>query len=102
MVTISGLRWYKSRTVFSYFPDTKAICFLNKTVPSLSPAVRQSMLTMMFLTSGRLDLSTSFKAFTPEIVHDFSRIYPVYREPFSTGRWTPSPACAIRRSTTWN
>jgi hypothetical protein len=76
MVTIGGLRWYKNRTVFNYFPDTK-------TVHNLSPEVRRSMLTMMCLTSGRLDLATSFTLFTPEIVHDFSRIYPSYREPFS-------------------
>ena len=41
------------------------------------------MLTMVYLTSGRIDLATSFTLFTPEIVHDFSRIYPAYREPFT-------------------
>ena len=76
MITISGLRWYKNRTVFNYFPDTK-------TVHDCTPAIRQSMLTMVFLTSGRIDLATSFTLFTPEIVHDFSRIYPAYREPFT-------------------
>jgi hypothetical protein len=74
MVTIGGLRWYKNRTVFNYFPDTK-------TVHGCSPEIRQSMLTMIFLTSGRIDLATSFTLFTPEITRDFSRIYPVYREP---------------------
>jgi hypothetical protein len=74
MVTIGGLRWYKNRTVFNYFPDTK-------TVHDCSPEIRQSMLTMIFLTSGRIDLATSFKLFTPEITHDFSRIFPVYRDP---------------------
>ena len=76
MVTISGLRWYKNRTVFNYFPDTK-------TVHDCTSELRQSMLTMIFLTSGRIDLATSFSRFTPEIVQDFSRIYPVYREPFT-------------------
>ncbi len=74
MVSISGLRWYKNRTVFNYYPDTKA-------VHDLSPEIRQSMLTMVYLTSGRIDLSTSFSLFTPEITHDFSRIYPHYPEP---------------------
>jgi hypothetical protein len=74
MVSISGLRWYKNRTVFNYYPDTKA-------VHNLSPEIRQSMLTMVYLTSGRIDLSTSFSLFTPEITHDFSRIYPHYPEP---------------------
>jgi len=76
MVTISGLRWYKNRTVFNYYPDTKA-------VHNLSPEIRRSMLTMVYLTSGRIDLSTSFSLFTPEITHDFSRIYPHYPEPMT-------------------
>jgi hypothetical protein len=76
MVTLGGLRWYKNRTVFNYFPDTK-------TVHNSTKELRQSMLTMIFLTSGRIDLATSFSLFTPEIVHDFSRIYPAYREPFT-------------------
>ncbi|UCG49154.1 MAG: hypothetical protein JSU94_05095 [Phycisphaerales bacterium] len=74
MVSISGLRWYKNRTVFNYYPDTKA-------VHNVSPQIRRSMLTMVYLTSGRIDLSTSFSLFTPEITHDFSRIYPHYPEP---------------------
>lgn len=76
MITIGGLRWYKNRTVFDYYPD-------SKTVHDCSRAIRQSMLTMVFLTSGRIDLATSFTLFTPEIVHDFTRIYPAYREPFT-------------------
>jgi len=76
MVTIGGLRWYKNRTVFNYFPDTK-------TVHDCTPGLRQAMLTMVYLTSGRIDLATSFSLFTPEIVHDFSRIYPAYREPYA-------------------
>jgi hypothetical protein len=31
----------------------------------------------------RIDLATSFTLFTPEIVHDFTCIYPAYREPFT-------------------
>jgi hypothetical protein len=76
MVSTGGLRWYKNRTVFNYYPDSKA-------VHGLSPELRRSMLTMIYLTSGRIDLVTSFSLFTPEIVHDFSRIYPAYREPFT-------------------
>ncbi len=41
------------------------------------------MLTMVYLTSGRIELATSFTLFTPEIVHDFTRMYPAYREPFT-------------------
>ena len=46
-----------------------------------SPRSADPCSTMMFLTSGRIDLATSFSLFTPEITHDFSRIYPHYREP---------------------
>ena len=74
MISISGLRWYKNRTVFNYYPDTKA-------VHDISPEIRKSLLTMVYLTSGRIDLSTSFSLFTPEITRDFSRIYPHYPEP---------------------
>lgn len=74
MVTIDGLRWYKNRTVFNYYPDSKA-------VHDCPPELRRSVLTMVYLTSGRIDLVTSFTLFTPEIVHDFSRLYPAYREP---------------------
>jgi hypothetical protein len=73
MITIGGLRWYKNRTVFNYYPDTKA-------VHDLAPGIRRAMLTMVFLTSGRLDLATSFSLFTPEITRDVSRTYPHYRE----------------------
>jgi hypothetical protein len=76
MVSKSGLRWYKNRTVFNYYSDTKALHDLPR-------EVQQSLITMNFLTSGRLDLSTSFSLFTPEITHITSRSYPHYREPLS-------------------
>lgn len=76
MISISGLRWYKNRTVFNYYPDTKA-------VHGISPEIRRSLLTMVFLTSGRLDLATSFSLFTPEITRDVSRTYPHYPQPIS-------------------
>lgn len=74
MISTNGLRWYKNRTVFNYYPDSKI-------VHGVSAGIRQSMLTMVYLTSGRIDLATSFSLFTPEITRDFSRIYPHYREP---------------------
>lgn len=76
MATISGLRWYKNRTVFNYYPDTK-------TVHDLSPEIRRSMLTMVFLTSGRFDMATSYSLFTEEMARDFTRVFPQYREPRS-------------------
>ncbi|MES2775083.1 MAG: hypothetical protein V4722_12925 [Bacteroidota bacterium] len=70
-VTTGGLRWYKSRSVFYYYPDSKAIHPLNA-------ETRQSLLTMLALTSGRLELATPFAMLTPEMVKDISRIYPMY------------------------
>lgn len=74
MITIGGLRWYKNRTVFDYYPD-------SKTMHDCSKEIRQSMLTMVYLTSGRVELATSFTRFTPEMTHDLTRLYPAYREP---------------------
>ncbi len=76
MVSTCGLRWFKNRVVFSYYPDSKAVH--NRT-----PEARQSLLTMVFLVSGRLELATSFRLFTPEIVRDVTRVFPLYAEPRS-------------------
>ncbi len=76
MVTITGLRWYKNRTVFNYYQDTK-------TMHDCTPDFRRSTITMVALTSGRMDLATSYAYFTPEIVRDLSRMFPEYREPFT-------------------
>jgi hypothetical protein len=76
MVSRSGLRWYKNRTVFNYYSDTKA-------VHGLDPADLHSLITLNFLTSGRLDLATSYSLFTPEITRIVSRSYPHYDEPIS-------------------
>ena len=66
-----GLRWYKSRSVFNYYQDCKEIS-------KLTPEIRRSMLNMIMMTSGVLELATSFKNMTPELVHDVSRLYPMY------------------------
>ncbi|MBO4287950.1 MAG: NPCBM/NEW2 domain-containing protein [Kiritimatiellae bacterium] len=76
MITTDGLRWFKMRTVFNYYPDSKAI-------HGLLEGVRRSMLTTVYLTSGRIELATSFRLFTPEMTRDLSRLYPEYREPFA-------------------
>jgi len=76
MVSRSGLRWFKNRTVFNYYSDTKA-------VHDLSPEDLQSLITLNFLTSGRLDLATSYSLFTPEITRIVSRSYPHYAEAVS-------------------
>jgi len=76
MVSRSGLRWFKNRTVFNYYSDTKA-------VHGLEAADLHSLITLNFLTSGRLDLATSYSLFTPEVTHIVSRSYPHYPDPIS-------------------
>lgn len=70
-ITSAGLRWYKSRSVFNYYQDCKDLL-------PLTVKERKSLLTMISLTSGMFELATSFRKFTPEMVHDVSRIYPMY------------------------
>lgn len=82
-ISTCGLRWYKNRTVFNYYQDSKDLL-------PLSPEIRQSMLTMITLTSGMLELATSFKQITPEMIHDISRIYPMYN-----GKKSPRPVDAF-------
>lgn len=76
MVSRAGLRWFKNRTVFDYYTDTKAL-------HGLSEASRRGLLTSVYLSSGRMELSTSFSLMTRETVHDLSRFFPEYREPWS-------------------
>lgn len=76
MITTDGLRWFKMRTVFNYYPDAKA-------VHGLPEGVRRALLTTVYLTSGRIELATSFRLFTPQMVRELSRLYPEYREPWS-------------------
>jgi hypothetical protein len=76
MVSRSGLRWYKNRTVFNYYSDTKA-------VHGLTPEKLQALITLNFLTSGRLDLATSYSLFTPEVTRIVSRSYPHYPQAIS-------------------
>ena len=91
MITTDGLRWFKMRTVFNYYPDSKAI-------HGLLEGVRRSMLTTVYLTSGRIELATSFRLFTPEMTHDLSREFRIAR--ISRGaRETHDGRCStLRRS----
>lgn len=71
-----GLRWYKSRTVFGYYPDGKS--FINPKTRKPHPAkLRQSLLTQLAWLSGRIELGTSFGSMTDDMRHDLTRVYPV-------------------------
>jgi hypothetical protein len=70
-----GLRWYKTRVLYTYDMDAKNF---SKVRPANRDGLRQ-MLTMVYMTAGRLLLATSFGRMTPDQVHDLSRIYPIHK-----------------------
>jgi len=74
MISKIGLRWYKNRVLYNYYPDSKAIAKPDK---PLSVKDRRTLLTGLFMVSARLELASSFRHFTPEIQHDLERVYPV-------------------------
>ncbi len=75
-VTKSGLRWYKNRVVISYDADAKNL--LTESKDEL-----RKILTMSYVTTGRLLLGVSFGAMSKETIHDLSRIYPFHSKPQS-------------------
>ena len=76
VVTRCGLRWYKNRVVVNYDTDSKNIYRLQK-----NHDVVRNLLTMSYVTTGRLLLANSFKQLTPETIHDLTRIYPFHTTP---------------------
>jgi hypothetical protein len=70
MASRMGLRWYKNRSVFGYYPD-------GKSFKGMDTDARRTMLTLVGLLSGRLELGTSFGRMTPEEQHDLTRLYPL-------------------------
>lgn len=74
MASRIGLRWFKQGKAFRYYPDGKS--FYNKGTP-ISKTERRSVITLIGLLSGRLELGTSFGNMTPEMMHDLTRLYPV-------------------------
>jgi len=73
VVTRCGLRWYKNRVVVNYDTDSKNIARLQE-----DRDVVRSLLTMSYVTTGRLLLANSFTQLKPEIIHDLTRIYPFH------------------------
>jgi len=70
MASRIGLRWYKNRSVFGYYPD-------GKSFKKMDVDQRRTMLTQVGLISGRLELGTSFGRMTDEEQRDLTRLYPV-------------------------
>ncbi len=72
MASRMGLRWYKNRSVFGYYPD-------GKSFKGMDADARRTMLTLVGLLSGRLELGTSFGRMTAEEQHDLTRLYPLLK-----------------------
>lgn len=70
MASRIGLRWYKHRSVFGYYPD-------GKSFKKMDIDARRTMLTQIGLISGRLELGTSFGRMTAEEQYDLTRLYPI-------------------------
>jgi hypothetical protein len=77
-----GLRWYKNRVVFQYYPDGKSLYEKGSEIP-LATHKRRTFLTLIGLLSGRLELGTSIGRMTPEMFHDVTRLFPMINEPKS-------------------
>ncbi len=80
MVRRCALRWYKTRVLYSYDMDSKTL-FQGRSGqrPPLPAARRRALLTMLYVTAGRVLLSDSFGQLTPEMLHELSRIFPMHR-----------------------
>jgi hypothetical protein len=72
MASRIGLRWYKNRSVFGYYPD-------GKSFKKMDVDARRTMLSQVGLLSGRLELGTSFGSMKPEEQRDLTRLYPVLK-----------------------
>jgi len=83
-VSRSALRWYKTRVFFMYDMDSKSLLLRKHKgeVEKVADPVlrRRSILTMMYVTSGRVLLADSFGECSQEVLHDLSRIYPMHAE----------------------
>lgn len=76
MASRIGLRWYKNRSAFLYYPDGKS--FYNKKGEELPVYKRRAFLTLIAFISGRLEIGTSFNKMTKEMLHDMTRVFPIF------------------------
>jgi hypothetical protein len=69
-----GLRWYKSRRVFRYYPDGKS--FYRDGVP-LPAHERRAFLSLIAFLSGRLEIGTSIGRMDDAMFRDLTRVFPM-------------------------
>lgn len=74
MASRMGLRWYKARSVFLYYPDGKSFFANGKPLPAYK---RRAFLTLIAFLSGRLEIGTSIGSMTDEMFRDTTRLFPM-------------------------
>ena len=77
-VTRCGMRWYKNRVLVNQDTDSKNLVRLQDKRDHL-----RAVLTMCYVTTGRLLLANSFSQFSPETIRDLSRTFPYHTAPKS-------------------
>ena len=75
MASRMGLRWYKSRSVFLYYPDGKSFYMDGKPIADYK---RRAFLTIIGFLSGRLEIGTSIGSMTDDMFHDVTRLFPMF------------------------
>ena len=80
MIARGGLRWYKNRVVVNYDMDSK---IPNLALPADNVDGYRSMFTMLYHTSGRILLGSSFSKMSESQLHALSRLYPFHSSPQS-------------------
>ncbi len=77
-MTRCGLRWYKNRVLVNQDTDSKNIVRLQDNRDQV-----RAVLTMAYVTTGRLLLANSFSQFSPETFRDLTRTFPYHTAPKS-------------------
>jgi hypothetical protein len=77
-VTRCGMRWYKNRVVVNQDADSKNIVRVQGNRDQV-----RAILTMCYITTGRLLLANSFTEFSPETFRDLTRTFPYHTAPKS-------------------
>ncbi|MEF8845461.1 MAG: hypothetical protein V5A59_08305 [Bacteroidales bacterium] len=72
-VTRCGLRWYKNRVLMNLDTDSKDIASFQDNRDHV-----RAILTMAYVTTGRLLLANSFSQFSGETLWDISRTFPYH------------------------
>lgn len=78
-LTKVALRWYKNRRLTNYDMDGKALLrYGDKQENEITETHRRTILTLSYVTTGRLLLTESFRRFSKEVLHDLSRVFPFH------------------------